>query len=237
MRSNFRTNRYYVYVYLNPFESGTFKASHHTFRFRPFYVGKGTADRLEDHLREAEGLMPVTNKQKVEIIRRLFNTGAFPYIVKIEDNLTHGEALALEKSLISKFGISREGGLLANISRGSQAAPWNSKLVQLVYLLLTDEHDRLTKILLQLEERISLLPQGSVQIKPRYNQNFCYLAYRQGEKVKFDYIGKSGSRKAVRLASLTKTRATMEKQRRELKQELDDVQRLLFLLEPGIDYE
>jgi len=236
MRSSFRTNRYHVYIYLNPLEPGTYNALKHTFRFRPFYVGKGTADRLEDHLREAQGLAPVTNKQKVETIRRLVNNGASPYIIKINDNLTHGEALALEKDLISEFGITQAGGLLTNISKGNEAVPWNSKLIQFFYLLLTDEHDRLVKIIHHLKERIETLPRGSVQTKTRYNQSFCYLAYRQGEKVKFDYIGKLESKRAKHLASLTKARAKLAKQQKELEDELNDVQKLLFLIAPGIHY-
>ena len=234
LSGQFDSRKFYVYAYLNPLEPGLFTAASHSFDYRPFYIGKGTGSRLEDHLREAEGVLPVTNENKAMMIVDLIEHGTVPYVVKVEENLTHQEALSLERSLIADFGIADDGGLLTNISRGDAPGTWNSDLIKFVYLMLSNENDRLRERTIHLESDIQRLPHGSIQMKQRRNRDYCYLAYREGDKVKFKYIGKPGSTEEERVKSQIEKRGRFEADLRSALRELHDVERLLYLIELGL---
>ena len=55
-----KENRFYVYVYLDPRKPGNYEYLENgigiSFDFKPFYVGKGSWDRLHSQLREAKNL-------------------------------------------------------------------------------------------------------------------------------------------------------------------------------------
>lgn len=43
---------------------------------------------------------------------------------------------------------------------------------------------------------------GSLSIERRWNGDYAYLVYRDGEKVRFEYIGKVGLKRGVRTLEL-----------------------------------
>jgi hypothetical protein len=87
------TKPYYVYAYIRSKDSETAKAG------TPFYIGKGTGNRLYDKHR----IMPSDRR----------------YIVKLEDNLTELGALALERRYILWWGRKDIGtGILQNMTDG-----------------------------------------------------------------------------------------------------------------------
>ena len=65
--------------------------------------------------------------------------------------------------------------------------------------VLHEERKRLKSLSRKYSSEIAALPKGCVSIKKRRDQNYLYLAYRQGSKVNFKYIGhvSSESSKAV----------------------------------------
>ncbi len=235
MTIKYDPRKFYVYAYLNPLQRGTYSAGSVTFNYRPFYVGKGTGDRLEDHLREANGLIPITNKQKVDMVRSLIERDDHPLIVKVRENLTHPEALALEKQLIDAFGIALQGGLLSNICLGNTAQTWNSDLITFIYMMLSNEKDRLSHLANDLENQILELPKGCPQVKRRGQQEYLYLASRFGDKIKFAYAGKCGSNKEINIRTQIKNRDQLINKLAPILSELENINRLLYIIERGIN--
>ena len=95
--------KFYVYQYLDPRTN------------LPFYVGKGTLNRMYVHLHETKN--NTENKKKYAYIQGLRNKGLEPIVEKIVDGLDGKTAYDLEKELIKKYG--RKGidknGILTNI--------------------------------------------------------------------------------------------------------------------------
>ena len=88
-------SHYYVYVYIDPRN------------YEEFYYGKGKGKRKEAHLR-ATG-----ESEKVKRISAIKKEGLEPIIKVIAKNLTEGDALLIEKTLIWKLGRT-----LVNVSPG-----------------------------------------------------------------------------------------------------------------------
>lgn len=113
---------YYVYVHCNPLVCLNIKdnprhlyaATQLSLTSAPFYVGKGTGDRFND-LNRNEGHRKVRQflKKKNKEIE----------VIKIKEELSEGEALALESKLIDIFGLNSisNRGLLVNLDEGHQA--------------------------------------------------------------------------------------------------------------------
>lgn len=95
-------NKFYVYQYLDPINN------------LPFYIGKGTKNRMFFHL--SETYEKTDNIFKWSYIQGLRNKGLEPLIEKIKDDLSEDEAYSLEEQLIKQYG--RKGldadGILTN---------------------------------------------------------------------------------------------------------------------------
>ena len=94
---------FYVYIYYHP-ETDL-----------PFYVGKGTGNRLYVHLQES--YQTTENKKKYAVIENLRRKGLEPRIEKIAEFEEEKAAYDLEAMLIAKYGRHDidEGGILTNI--------------------------------------------------------------------------------------------------------------------------
>lgn len=89
------TDRYYVYVYIDPRN------------FEEFYYGKGTGSRSHSHLQDAG------DSVKVDRIKAIQKEGLEPTIRIIARGLTSEEALMVETALIWKLGRT-----LTNVASG-----------------------------------------------------------------------------------------------------------------------
>lgn len=106
--------KYYVYALCDP----RVPYSDDIFKYLPLYIGKGSGNRYEIHLREAKGLRkPSTaNPMKVRALKEIYDCGLEPVLIKIEENLDSKSAYEREKSLIVRFGRKDidENGILTN---------------------------------------------------------------------------------------------------------------------------
>lgn len=105
-------NNYYVYVYCDPRNNNL-----------PFYVGKGSGNRINNHLTET--LEKTSNKRKHYKIESIRSDGLKPHIFKYAENLPEEQAYELEDFLIAAWGRKDfdENGILFNILEPGHRAP------------------------------------------------------------------------------------------------------------------
>lgn len=122
-------NRFFVYVYMNPFKPLSEKVvfENFEFAFQPFYIGYGQKKRDVSHLEEVLKDRIYDRRQntiKINIIKKILRNGEKPIIVRIQDKMLSHDALALEGRLVKFFGkIKDKSGCLSNISDGGYINP------------------------------------------------------------------------------------------------------------------
>lgn len=97
-------NKYYVYIYHS--EDGV-----------PYYVGKGSGNRITQHISAARNgkSYPLADK-----IRSLWKNGKEPLYQKVAVNLSEDCAYEVEENLISFYQRRSDGGCLMNLSTGGR---------------------------------------------------------------------------------------------------------------------
>ena len=106
-------NRYYVYAFLDKSKPGKFKYENFEFDFEPFYIGKGTGDRIY------HSQFDKYNSFKSNKIKSLIKKNCNFMSVKIFDNLSEGESFENEKYLIKIIGRRDYNlGPLTNLTDG-----------------------------------------------------------------------------------------------------------------------
>jgi hypothetical protein len=113
-----KKEQYYVYVYLDPRKQGEYNYGEYSFKYEPFYVGKGKEYRHKRHLNESN----LSDKShKSNLIKKLIDSGNYPEIVIIKDNLLENDAFGLERDLISIIGrYDLKTGPLTNKTEGGE---------------------------------------------------------------------------------------------------------------------
>lgn len=106
--------KYYNYIYLDPRKSGryTYEGLNFSLLFEPFYVGKGSGNRSEFHVKYAVKY----NKSlpKNQKIRKLLKYNIHPFIIIVNQINDENLSLEHERNIIQKIGIDN----LTNIQPG-----------------------------------------------------------------------------------------------------------------------
>jgi hypothetical protein len=117
-------NEYYVYALLDPRKPGVFKYDkiNCIFNFQPYYIGKGSKNRVVRHFTELESSKRY-NQIKYYKIKNIIKEGYDPklYFVIINNNLEEKQALLLESEYIKILGrIDKKTGILSNLTDGGE---------------------------------------------------------------------------------------------------------------------
>ena len=118
---------FYVYVLLDSSKPGKFSYSGYNFTYEPFYIGKGSGDRIKNTIYDKSPFK--SNK-----IKKLKRYGKKIISLKIKEDLTLNEAYDLEIFLIKEIGRRDiNNGTLVNLTDGGEGR-------------LNSEHSEETKI-------------------------------------------------------------------------------------------
>ena len=93
--------------------------------------------------------------------------------------------------------------------------------------ILKEEEQRLKEAQGSYEREIGKLPKGSVQIKKIKERDYAYRAYRQGERVVYEYVGDIKPEELKDLEKKIKLRRLYEQKLREVRQNLREVRRMV----------
>jgi len=120
--------RFYNYVYLDPRKPGRYfyDGLALSFLFEPFYVGKGSGERLLAHLAEMHSKKRTLKINKIKSILRE-NHDLRSHIIQINDGLSSKQAFDEEIHMIKTIGrISLKTGPLTNMTSGGEGTPEHS---------------------------------------------------------------------------------------------------------------
>jgi hypothetical protein len=93
--------------------------------------------------------------------------------------------------------------------------------------ILEEERERLSRLLERYRLEIEKLPKGSISRKMRKGRWYLYLAYRESERIKFQYLGKESSPKAQEIARQIQERRKYEKLFKQVKRDLKEIERAI----------
>jgi len=93
--------------------------------------------------------------------------------------------------------------------------------------VLKEENKRLHKLQKRYQKEIRNLPKGSLSIKNRKGRKYAYLAYRENDTIKTDYIGRLDSDSAKEMKILIKKRKELEALLKKTNQRITEVKKVL----------
>lgn len=109
------SNRFYVYIYLDPRKPGEYKYGDFEFDYEPFYIGKGSNVRKFD-------FFIGRNKFCLNKINKIIKTmDCLPVVITVKENLIEEDAFTLEIELIKIIGrLNLKRGPLTNLTDGGE---------------------------------------------------------------------------------------------------------------------
>lgn len=115
---------YYVYAILRPDKPGPYTYGQYEFTHLPFYVGKGTDDRIKNTIRICN-----CNKKshKRNILFFLKQNNMDPIVIIIKDNIDEQTAFKMERSIIQIIGRGKNGPLVNSTDGGEGSAGHKQK--------------------------------------------------------------------------------------------------------------
>lgn len=93
--------------------------------------------------------------------------------------------------------------------------------------ILTDEFERTERMLKKYLIDLSKLPKGSIVVKKRNDSKYCYLTYRDKQKIITEYLGTIDSNKVLMTRGKLMEREKLKNIILELKHELNKLDKIL----------
>ena len=93
--------------------------------------------------------------------------------------------------------------------------------------VLHEERERLKSLSGKYSREIASLPRGCVSIKKRRDQDYLYLAFRQGSKVNFEYIGQVSSENSKAVLKRIELRKKYENKLKRVTKDLKEIEKVL----------
>ncbi|QTA78746.1 Uncharacterized protein dnl_09780 [Desulfonema limicola] len=93
--------------------------------------------------------------------------------------------------------------------------------------ILEEEHQRLNSLSEKYHDAILTYPRGSISVKKRRQKEYLYLAYRQNNKVKFEYIGPADSEKSKAVIKKIELRKNYEDKLKQVKKDLAEIEKVI----------
>ena len=99
--------------------------------------------------------------------------------------------------------------------------------MSVLFGILEEERDRLGGAIRLYSEKADKLPRGSLWVKKRGQREYAYLAYRDGGKVRFEYVAPVPSRKYSEVMLQVKERKALDISIRQMRKDLRILERTL----------
>lgn len=110
--------KYYIYILLDPRKKGKYTYGNITLDHEPFYVGKGSGDRMNQHIRNSS-INSESNNIKLKIINEIIIENLKPIPYKLINDLSEENSYLEEYNIINIIGKIIDGsGPLTNIKCG-----------------------------------------------------------------------------------------------------------------------
>ncbi len=96
--------------------------------------------------------------------------------------------------------------------------------------VIQEEYNRLNALGIFYAEKICAFPKGSVCVKLRKGNQYCYRAYREKKKVRFEYLGRKDSDAVKKIEKEIDERRKYEEKKKQVNENLAEVRKLLHVL-------
>lgn len=94
--------------------------------------------------------------------------------------------------------------------------------------VLKEELNRLKILARKYKQELRILPKGSISKKERRGRHYAYLAFRKGDRVYFNYLGKPQSEKVIAIELKIRSRKEYESRLRRVAREIRDLEKIVY---------
>ena len=103
--------------------------------------------------------------------------------------------------------------------------------MSIVKYILGEELHRLEQLSQQYAGKIKKLPKGSISVKGYNGNKYAYLAFRDGNKVKFRYIGRVSSQAVKKMITDRQQRLSYIIKQKEVNKDIREIKRAIKSVE------
>lgn len=204
---------YYVYIYLNPLKSSTFKYQGKIFKFQPIYVGIGRKSRYLAHIRKFKKGEYI-NPYFKNTLGKIYKSEQSPIIEKLYENLSRGDACKIEINMIYHFGRKNiKTGILTNMTKGGDHARLESMSKQFKPVISFDLHGNKLKEFNSVKEAASYYKCSVAAIG-----GCCRKILFTATGIIFRYKADVGDKKKINISFLKKSKGKIGKRDKKIYQ-------------------